>query len=103
MTAKSAKSARDEVPVVAVDAPPGAAVAPAEDSVAAKLQKTRRVHGLTYDPANPPPSDDLAVVAQARVRVGEKDAEVEYPPGTRLTLPKADAEKLIAAGKATRG
>lgn len=90
----------DEVPVVEAKAPPGADIAPATDTAAQRLRETRRVVDLdVYNPAKPPASKDLAVVAQAKIRLGD----VEYGPGTRLTLAKQEAERLIADGLATRG
>lgn len=98
MATKTARGAKAAAPVE-VAPPPGADTAPAEDSAAMKLRKTRRVHGLTYDPAHPPPSEDVAVVAQASVTIGEKT----YEAGTRLTLPRKEGAKLVDAGQATYG
>lgn len=97
-TKQAARKPQDEVPTVSVAPPPGAEAAPEADSAEARLRKTRRVvDRATYDPANPPKSDDVAVRAQAKVEIGD----TVYGPGTRLTLPRATAEKLVKAGQAT--
>jgi hypothetical protein len=98
MAPKHTKAAPDEIPTADVAAPAGAEAPPAEASADAKLAKARRVDGLTYDPRRPPKTGDATVVAQVRVTIGA----TTYPVGTRLTLSEAAAERLVAAGQATR-